>query len=67
MITKMGIETLKDIWKIWNLEEPIDYFELCFITIGFVFILMFSLLLDICVFPIEIIVLIVYGFKKRWK
>ena len=52
MITKMGIETLKDIWETWDLEEPIDYFELCIITIGFVFILMFSLLLDICAFPI---------------
>lgn len=65
MITKMGIKTLKDIWETWNLEEPIDYFELCIITIGFVFILMFSLLLDICAFPIEIIALIVYGLKKR--
>lgn len=67
MLTKLGIECWIDTIGIWDKESPIDFFEMITISIVYLFMIVFSLLLDLITLPLELIALVVYKIYKNHR
>lgn len=67
MLTKLGIECWIDTIGIWDNETVGDFFEIITISIVYLFMIVWSSILDLISLPLELIALIVYKMYKNHK